>query len=134
VTETGEDEAPHLITPVETTAGPVSDGAAIPHIHQALARQGLLPATPIVDTGDLDAAQLVTSLRQYRVDRTCPRRADGSGPAQAAHGCDVSHCRIDGEPQQATCPGKYTSVSWNPAMDGRTPDVVSTCSSKDCQP
>jgi transposase len=55
VTETCEDDAPHLITDVETTAGPVSDGVATPCIHQALARQGLLPTTHIVDTGYLDA-------------------------------------------------------------------------------
>jgi hypothetical protein len=45
---------------METTAGPISNGAATPHIHQALAGQGLLPTTHIVDTGDLDAELLVT--------------------------------------------------------------------------
>jgi transposase len=55
VTETCEGDAPHIITHVETTAGPVSDGAATPRIHQALERQGLLPTTHIVDTGYLDA-------------------------------------------------------------------------------
>jgi transposase len=61
VTETCEDDAPHLLTQVDTTAGPVSDGAATPRIHQALERQGRLPTTPIVATGDLDAELLVTS-------------------------------------------------------------------------
>jgi transposase len=63
-TETGEDDAPHLMTPVETTAGPVSDGAAPPHLQQALERRGLLPTRPIVATGDLDAELLVTSPRE----------------------------------------------------------------------
>ncbi len=52
---TAEDDSPHIITPVETTAGPVSDGAATPRLHQALERQGLLPTTHIVETGYLDA-------------------------------------------------------------------------------
>ena len=68
VTETCEDDAPHIITHVETTAGPVSDGAATPHIHQGLARQGLLPAIHIVDTGYLDAELLVTSQREHGVE------------------------------------------------------------------
>jgi transposase len=55
VTETCEADAPHRMTPVETTAGPVSAGAATPHSHQALARQGRWPTTPIIDPGDLDA-------------------------------------------------------------------------------
>jgi Transposase DDE domain len=135
VTETCEDDAPHIMTHVETTAGPVSDGAATPHSHQALDRQGLLPTTPIVDTGDLDAELWVTSPRAYRVDRLGPMRADGQGPAQAAPGCDASHFQIDGEPQRATCPGGYTSFSWTPAVEDRTHEVVkSTCSMKDCQP
>jgi transposase len=72
VTETCEDDAPHLITHVETTAGPASDGAATPHIHQALECQGLLPTTHIVDMGDLDAELLVTSQREYSVDLLGP--------------------------------------------------------------
>ena len=119
VTETCEDDAPHIMTHVETTAGPVSDGAATPHIHQALERQGLLPTTPIVDTGYLDAELLVTSQREYRVDRLGPMRADGQWQAQAAQGFDASHFQIDWEQQRATCPGGYTSFSWTPAMDDR---------------
>jgi transposase len=123
------------MTHVETTAGPVSDGAATPHIHQALERQGLLPSTHIVDTGDLDAARLVTSQREYNVDRLGPMRADGQWPARAAQGFDASHFQIDGEQQRATCPGGYTSVSWTPAVDDRTNEVVKIkCSMKDCQP
>jgi Transposase DDE domain len=123
------------MTHVETTAGPVSDGAATPHVHQALARQGLLPTTHIVETGDLDAERLVTSQREYRVELLGPMRADGQWQAQAAQGFDASHCQIDGEQQRATCPGGYTSISWTPAVDDRTHEVVKIkFSMKDCQP
>jgi transposase len=135
VTETCEDDAPHLITQVETTAGPVSDGAATPHIQQALARQGLLPATHTVDTGYLDAELLATSPREYGVDLLGPMRADCKWQAQAAQGFDVSHFQIDWEQQQATCPGGYTSLSWTPAVDDRTNEVVKIkFSMKHCQP
>jgi DDE family transposase/tRNA synthetase class I (W and Y) len=127
--------APHILTHVETTAGPVSDGAATPHIHQALARQGLWPTTPIVDPGDLDAELLVTSQREYRVDRLGPMRADCTWQAQAAQGFDASPFQIDGEQQRARCPGGYTSISWPPAVDDRTNEVVKIkFSMKDCQP
>jgi transposase len=135
VTETCDDDAPPLMTHVETTAGPVSDGAATPHLHQALARQGLLPTTPIVDTGDLDAELLVTSPREDRVERLGPMRADGQGQAQAAQGFDASHFQLDWEQQRATCPGGSTSISWTPAVDDRTNEVVkSKFSMKDCPP
>jgi len=41
LTETCEDDLPHLITHVETTPGPTADGAATPQIHAALAQRGL---------------------------------------------------------------------------------------------
>ena len=135
VTETCEDDAPHIMTHVETTAGPVGDAAATPRIHHALERLGLLPTTPIVDTSDLDAELLVTSQRAYSVDLLGPMRVHGKWPAQAAQGFDASHCQIDWEPQRATCPGRYTSVSGTPAVDDRTNEVVKIkFSMKDCQP
>ena len=59
LTETCEDDLPHLITHVETTSGPAADGAAPPKRHAALQQRGVLPGTPIVDTGFLDAELLV---------------------------------------------------------------------------
>jgi transposase len=46
-----EEELPRLITHVETTTGPLADGAVTPVIHHALQEKGLLPATHLVDTG-----------------------------------------------------------------------------------
>ena len=40
LTETCEDDLPHLITHIETTIGPAADGAVTPHIHAALPRRG----------------------------------------------------------------------------------------------
>jgi transposase len=76
LTETCEDNLPHLITNVETTIGPAADGAATPRIHAALPQRGLLPGTPIVDTGFLDAALLVESPEHYGVDVLGPTRLD----------------------------------------------------------
>ena len=62
-------------------------------------------------------------------------RADGQWQAQAAQGCDASHFQSDWEQQRATCPGGYTSLSWTPAVDDRTNEVVKIkFSMKDCQP
>src|SRR5262249_42393191 len=65
LTEACEDDGPHLITNVETTAGPVADGEVTPRIHQALDSKGLLPDLHIVDTGYLDAELLVTSEQDH---------------------------------------------------------------------
>jgi transposase len=134
VTETCEDDAPHVITHVETTAGPVADGAVTPCIHEALAHTGLLPRTHIVDTGYLDAELLATSQRKYGVDLLGPTRPDYKWQAQAGQGFDVSHFVIDWEHHQATCPGGCPSSSWSPAVDEHGNEVVKIkFSRKDCR-
>ena len=111
VTETCDDDAPHLITHVETTAGPVADGEVTPRIHQALERKDVLPATHIVDTGYLDAELLVTSQRDYGITLLGPTRANDHWQAQAAQGFDASSFAIDWDQRQARCPCGHLSAS-----------------------
>src|SRR5579871_3654552 len=59
VSETCDEQTPHLITHVETTPAPVSDLAALPRIHDALEQRDLLPETHLVDSGYVDAEALV---------------------------------------------------------------------------
>ncbi len=68
LTETCEDDAPHLITTVATTAAPLADGETTSTVHQALREKGLLPAIHLVETGSLDAEPLVSSQREYGVE------------------------------------------------------------------
>ena len=135
VTETCDDDAPPLITHVETTAGPVADGEVTPRIHQALARKGVLPAPHIVDTGYLDAELLVTSQREYGVDLVGPTRANDHWHAQAAQGFAASRFAIDWDQRQAKCPGGHLSASGTPTVEKRKNAVVQMqFSRKDCQP
>jgi transposase len=135
LTETCEDDLPHLITHVATTAAPVADGAATPRVHQALDEHGLLPGTHIVDTGYLDAALLGRSREDYGVDLLGPTRGDVHWQARDGTGYAVEHFQIDWDRQQATCPAGCTSISWTPAVDGRTNQVIKIkFSSRDCRP
>jgi transposase len=134
ITETCEDDLPHLITHVETTPGPASDGATAPQIHAALEQRGLLPGTHIVDTGFLDADLFVESRDDYGVDLLGPTRLDYHWQARAGAGVDVQHFQIDGDRQHARCPAGKTSISWTPAMDNRGKAVITVkFSSKDCR-
>jgi transposase len=134
LTETCEDDLPHLITHVETTSGPAADGAATPQIHAALQQRGLLPATHIVDTGFLDAALLVDSRANYEVDLLGPTRLDYHWQARAGAGFDAQHFPIDWDQKQATCPAGKTSTGWTPAVDNRGNPVIKVkFSTKDCR-
>jgi len=133
ITETCEDDLPHLVTQVETMTGPIADGDATPVIHENLARRDLLPRTHLVDTGYLDAALLVSSRLDYAVDLFGPTRANRHWQARAGEGFDIQHFRVDWEKQQAMCPEGRTSVSWTPAVDNRHTNVIKIkFSTKDC--
>jgi transposase len=134
LTETCDDDLPHLITNVETTIGPAADGATTPKIHAALEQRGLLPGTHIVDTGFLDAELFVQSRDDYGVDLLGPTRLDYHWQARAGNGFDAQHFQIDGDQQHATCPAGKTSISWTPAVDNRDNPVIKIkFSSKDCR-
>ena len=133
LSETCEEDQPHLITHVETTAAPVSDGEATPLIHQALESKCLLPETHIVDTGYIDAGLLVTSKRDFQVNLLGPARLDTTWQAQEAKGFDATHFSVDWQNQRATCPEGHESVSWRSTTDKQNKRAVTILfSSKDC--
>jgi transposase len=67
VTEACDDDAPRLITHVETTTAPVVDAAALPPIHHALHGRHLLPAIQLVDSGYLDAPRIVAARDDHAI-------------------------------------------------------------------
>ena len=67
LTESCEEDQPHLITHVETTAAPVADGDVLETITYVLAADDL-PAVHLTDTGYVDAKRLLSSRTRYDVD------------------------------------------------------------------
>jgi hypothetical protein len=68
LTETCDDDTPHLITHVETTAATVQDDTVTDLIQADLAARGLPPAAHLVDAGDTTAGHLVTSRDEHGID------------------------------------------------------------------
>jgi transposase len=133
LTETCEDDAPHLIVHVATTPAPVADGAVTPVIHAALRGSELLPDKQIADTAFVDAELLVDSRREYGVDLIGPTRPDYRWQSRAGEGFAASDFTIDWDQQEATCPEGRTSLSWSPAVDRGHNEVIKIKSSaKDC--
>jgi transposase len=135
VTETCEADQPQRITHVETTSAPVVDLDAVPPIHQALRERDLLPRVHLVDSGYLDALQLLASHDDFGVALLGPSRRDYHWQAREQTGYASEHFRIDWEHQRATCPVGRTSSSWRPDTDRRGNPVISVkFAAKDCGP
>jgi transposase len=112
LTETCEDDAPHLITQVETTIAPATDQEQLAHIQAALAQRALLPAEQVVDAGYVRAQNLVTSRDQHGIDLLGPINDDYAWQAKQPDGFDLTRCQIDWEHRRAWCPCGHASIRW----------------------
>lgn len=117
LTETCEDESPHLITHVETTAVDILDNQAVEQIHDGLAAQELLPDRHIVDSGYMDGELLADCKDEWDVDLFGPMRPDNSWQSREDNGFDVSHFKIDWDNQVAICPDGKTSYKAKAGQD-----------------
>jgi transposase len=117
LSETCDDDTPHLITNVETTPATTNDVCMTETIHTHLAERDLLPHEHLLDSGYVAAAVLVSSQQTHAVDVVGPSLSDNSWQAHQADGLAVACFAIDWEAQQVTCPAGHTSVRWTAGHD-----------------
>lgn len=123
LTETCEDDCPHVITNVETTNATTADHSMTDIIQTHLEEHDLLPREHIVDMGYVTSEKLVISHEQ-EIDLLGPMREDNSWQTRAGVGFGVACFAIDWERQQATCPLGKTSAIWCPTTDNRGIRVI----------
>jgi len=124
VTETCDDETPHVITHIETTPATTYDGAVMETIHASLAAKGLLPEEHVVDSGYLDAEILSSSLEKHAVTLVGPVLLDTSWQAKAEQGFAITNFTIDWSQQQVVCPVGKTSRLWIKTYNRHGKDVI----------
>jgi transposase len=95
LTETCDEDTPHLITQVETTTSTMPDVSATPIIQARLAKAGRMPSEHLVDEGYTQAGHLVNSQVKYGTTLLGPVARDGSRQAVAAEGFDVTAFTVD---------------------------------------
>jgi len=124
VTETCDEDSPHLITHVETTAATTPDAQAVTPIHQALESRRLLPKDHLLDAGYVDSRRLVESEQGYGVNLIGPVPADGGWQAREDNGFGVSCFTVDWEAKTVTCPAGANSAEWKPTHDRHRKDTI----------
>jgi transposase len=124
LTETCDDDQPHLITQVITTPATTPDCVMGPLIHQDLAQRDLLPSVHLLDGGYVDAELLVTAQTNHQIDVVGPPFGSYSHQRRAGQGYDLSAFVLDWEAKQACCPQGQTSVKWTPGRDVSGDPVV----------
>ena len=133
LTETCDENSPHLIIHVETTSATKQDMEMTNVIHQGLEQKQLLPSEHLMDTGYVDGEHIVTSQKTYEVNLMGPVAVDGSWQSKAAEGFDNTHFLIDWEKKVVTCPQGKKSRKWTVKQDKTVSDVVrAQFGKKDC--
>jgi transposase len=117
LTETCEENLPHVITQVETTPATTQDQQVVTSIHQSLADQNLLPNQHLVDQGYTSARLMTQSERDYQIDLFGPVGTNGGWQARAGQGFDLSHFQIDWNKRKVSCPQGKKSRSWKKGKD-----------------
>jgi transposase len=134
LTETCDDDAPHLIVNAMTTPAPVPDGQVTPEVHEALGGRDLLPGSHIVDAGYIDAESLMEARREHGVDLVGPMQPSYRWQSKTEGAYTTADFVIDWDRRQATCPEGRRSVSWTPAVEpGGTEIIYIKFSTTDCR-
>lgn len=112
LTETVEDDAPQLITDVQTAPAPETDKEALPEIQSRLTEHNLPPDQHLVDAGYVTAGHIVESKQQHRITLVGPIMEEPSWQAEEGKGYAAADFKLDWEKQQATCPQGKHSAYW----------------------
>jgi transposase len=133
LTETCDDDTPHVITHVETTSATDQDVVVVDTIHHALAQQNHLPRVHLVDGAYTSGEKLASSQSEYQIDLLGPMRQDQSWQADDPQAFDISHFQIDWEQEIVLCPMGKQSRPWKPSKGPRgKPTLQVSFYRKDC--
>lgn len=117
LTGTCDDDAPHLVVHVETTAATTQDIEMTDVVHQALAQKQILPKEHFADAGYGDGPHLVKSQQVYDIELVGPVTIDPSWQARGSSGFDTARFQIDWQKHFATCPQGKISRKWTACLD-----------------
>jgi transposase len=113
LTETCDDDQPHVITNVETTLAVEQDVSVTECIHTALEAKHLLPNEHLLDAGYIDAELLVSAQDDYGITICGPVKKDVRWQANEAEGFSLAQFQIDWEHRTVTCPQGKVSHAWS---------------------
>jgi hypothetical protein len=130
VTESCDDDLPHLIVDLAVSGALDNDSPQLPHIQARLQAQGTLPAEQWVDQGYMSGEHLVKSAEQG-IDLVGVPLDDTQGPPGFRQG----DFQIDEAAQQATCPAGQKSVLWTEKAlaEGEPPAIQIRFAAQSCQ-
>jgi transposase len=107
VTETDDEEYPHIITDIAATCSSKTDYESLAEIQERLKQRHCLPQKQYADSGYMSGPNLATSA-QNGIDLIGPTVPVVSKQSKIPNGITTDQFDIDIENLQATCPGGFS--------------------------
>jgi transposase len=124
LTETCDEEKPHLITQVETRPAIEQDNEATAEIQEELVKNQLAPHQHLVDAGYVSAKLILDSQEKHAIDLIGPVHVDPSWQARTPGALEASQFQVDWQAQSATCPQGQQNNGWYPQKDSQGEPIV----------
>ena len=112
LTETCDEDLPHLITHVATTTAAVHEVNCTAPVQEALVGLGLPPGEHLVDAGFVTAELLVSSRAEHDIRMIGPPRPGANWQGRVAGAYRVDQFEVDWEHQRVRCPQGRHSTRW----------------------
>lgn len=123
LTETCDENQPHLITQVETRPAIEQDNEATAQIQEHLVERELTPSQHLVDAGYV-SAKLILNSQKRNIDLIGPVHVDPSWQAHTPGAFDASCFQVNWEAQSAICPQGKRSIGWYLQKDSQQEPVI----------
>jgi len=135
LTETCDDELPHIITNVDTAVAVEPDISTTERVHRSLQAKQLLPAEHLVDAGFIDSELLAQSPDEFGITLCGPVERDRQWQARQGGGFSSSSFQINWDQKTVTCPQGKTSPPWYVTKNAWAPVFYQiTFRTSDCHP
>ena len=132
ITETCDEDQPHLITAVVTTAATVADVSMGSLIQDYLEEHNLKPTEHLVDGGYISAEYLLHS-ENMDIEVLGPPVPTSQWQSQLEDGLSLEHFHINWDQQYAECPAGKRSIGWHQAQKEGKPITKVQFSQSDCR-
>lgn len=124
LTETCDEDRPHLITQVETRPAIEQDNEVTGDIQEQLVKSELCPQQHLVDAGYVSAKLILESQEKHGIDLVGPVHVDPSWQAHTPYAFDATQFQVDWEAQSAVCPKGQRSIGWYSQKDSQQEPIV----------
>jgi len=131
ISETCDQDQPHLITSIFTTGATVTDVEVGSIIHEYLVERDLKPEESLVDGGYI-SANFLSSSKDLGIEVTGPDFETGSWQSQVVGGLTIDKFQINWEEKYAECPAGKRSISWRAGEKDGKPISTARFAKKDC--